>query len=124
MKNLFLSICISLSFSIFSQGNLQFSQVKLVTSLETVPVGKVWKIEGVTFSSGIPGGDGNTWVAHNSIQINGVTTVVRSSVNVQWNGPAYETWQQTFPIWLPAGTTLATSTGVNYISVLEFNIAP
>ena len=33
--------CVSLK----AQGNLQFNQVKLVTALETVPVGKVWKVE-------------------------------------------------------------------------------
>jgi hypothetical protein len=28
------------------------------------------------------------------------------------------------PIWFPAGTTLAASTNVGFISVMEFNVVP
>ncbi|NBN99205.1 MAG: hypothetical protein EBV19_08240, partial [Flavobacteriia bacterium] len=41
-----------------AQGNLQFNQVKLVTNQETVPVGKVWKVESVIYN--IPSGS-NTY---------------------------------------------------------------
>jgi len=35
----------------FAQGSLQFNQVKLVSSEETVPAGKVWKVESVMSSA-------------------------------------------------------------------------
>lgn len=40
---LFLSLGVTLG--AFAQGTLQFNQVKLVTAQETVPAGKVWKVE-------------------------------------------------------------------------------
>lgn len=38
-----MSVCCGISLS--AQGTLQFNQVKLVTTQETVPAGKVWKVE-------------------------------------------------------------------------------
>ena len=35
----------------YAQGNLQFNQVKLVSTVETVPAGKVWKLENYLPSS-------------------------------------------------------------------------
>jgi len=42
---LFSLILFFVAFLVNAQGNLQFNQVKLVTTLETVPAGKVWKVE-------------------------------------------------------------------------------
>jgi hypothetical protein len=50
MKKLFLFTFLILSTLTSAQGNLQFNQVKLVTNTETVPVGKVWKIESVIYN--------------------------------------------------------------------------
>jgi hypothetical protein len=47
MKKLYLILFVLLNQLAYAQGNLQFNQVKLVTALETVPAGKVWKIESV-----------------------------------------------------------------------------
>ena len=45
MKTLsFLFFTFLLLNTIYSQGNLQFNQVKLVSAIETVPAGKVWKV--------------------------------------------------------------------------------
>jgi hypothetical protein len=107
----------------FTQGNLQFNQVKLVTTVETVPTGKVWKIESVTYSAPIPymgSSSAGTDVCY--VKINANNQIVRS-FSFQYNGGA-AVWEQSFPIWLPAGTTLAAFTGVNLISVMEFNIVP
>ena len=50
MKQLLL-IVLMLGFTVIqAQGNLQFNQVKLVTTLETVPAGKVWKVESVIYN--------------------------------------------------------------------------
>ena len=50
MKKLYFILFILLNQLAFAQGNLQFNQVKLVTALETVPAGKVWKIESVIYN--------------------------------------------------------------------------
>ena len=50
MKTLYIALFILLNHLAFAQGNLQFNQVKLVTALETVPAGKVWKIESVIYN--------------------------------------------------------------------------
>jgi hypothetical protein len=52
MKNLILSFII-VFFSIIAraQGNLQFNQVILLSNLQTVPAGKVWKIESMFMPS-------------------------------------------------------------------------
>ena len=47
----FLLFALFLSKFGFSQGNLQFNQVKLVSTIETVPAGKVWKVENYLPSS-------------------------------------------------------------------------
>ena len=130
MKILILSFFL-LTFSfLFSQGNLQFNQVKLVSTVETVPVGKLWKIESILYSTPIVA-NGNATIAFSvssdaSILINGTSAVTRSSrgVNSSQGGGYYAVWDITLPIWLPAGSTIGSSAGVNSISIIEFNIIP
>ena len=107
----------------FSQGNLQYNQIKLVSTAETVPAGKVWKIESVTYNAPIPYmGQSGAGADVCKITINSIDQIVRG-FSFQYNGGA-AVWEQSYPIWLPSGTTLAISTGVNFISVIEFNIIP
>jgi hypothetical protein len=55
MKKLFLLIAFFYVTSFAkSQGNLQFNKVKLVSTVETVPAGKVWKVEGLHYQGGAP----------------------------------------------------------------------
>jgi hypothetical protein len=137
--------------SCFAQGNLQLNQVKLVTTVETVPVGKVWKIESaLTGEERYP--TSGTTLASNSrfILVNGTSICVHeehvATTGVGFNGCCgggfwmsnvgmavnsttpvlvQVTAQPTkLPLWLPAGTTLAAGTKVSAISVLEFNIIP
>lgn len=137
--------------SYFAQGNLQLNQVKLVTSVETVPVGKVWKVESaLTGEERYP--TSGTTLASNSrfILVNGTSICVHeehvATTGVGFNGCCgggfwmsnvgmavnsttpvlvQVTAQPTkLPLWLPAGTTLAAGTKVSSISVLEFNIIP
>jgi len=123
MKNIVFICFLWISFSVNSQGNLQFNQVLLVSTVQTVPVGKVWKIESVTYSGGLPFlGASSASATADQIKINSINQVVRS-LSSQYNG-GMTVWEQTFPIWLPSGTTLEVSTGVNNISVIEFNIVP
>ena len=124
-----------------AQGNLQFNQVKMIVNTDppqTVPIGKVWKIESVFsygtmdtyptgnsasnqsfFSNcGVPSGSyypEGRYIAINAIPLSfGILTA------------GYTTNQ--LPIWLPAGTTICTCSNSNYCargySLIEFNIVP
>jgi hypothetical protein len=125
MKTIVFSILFFASFgTLFSQGNLQFNQVKLVGAQETVPVGKVWKIESVLNNA--------------TLQINTSTTAEQNKATqilINGNGILIATtWGNSYatssvvstqlPIWLPEGTNLAASTNVFRVSVIEFNVMP
>jgi hypothetical protein len=114
---------------VLAQHTLQFNQVKLVGTVETVPTDKVWKIESMLPSSRL-----TTYYCSSStscsysqtqhiILVNG-TNVFMASADAA--GSAYGVTTNALmlntTIWLPAGTTLAAGTGVFKISVIEFNI--
>ena len=120
MKTFFFLILLLLSSIAFSQGNLQFNQVKLVSTQETVPAGKVWKVESAIFQ----GGSNFQIVMYTygsmSYSINGnACYIATTGVNTSSNMPVHD---NAFPFWLPAGATLAAGTNMRYLSVLEFNI--
>jgi len=117
------------STAIFAQGNLVFFQVlKIVDVDQTVPVGKVWKLEsyhqqtvGISTSSPTTGCadlsrprpyfiDNTPY--HHLVGIgNGVSTFASTANNE-------------FPIWLGAGRSVRTSCPGDFISVIEFSIIP
>lgn len=114
-----------------AQKTLEFNQVKLVTTSETVPAGKVWKIEGVFYSSNVPDPHCTGSTNYSSITplndiiiVGGANTTIRSfnssgGANVGFNSVL---WEKEFPMWLPEGTSLAAGTGVSKISVIEFTV--
>jgi len=151
MKTIFIFIFASaIGVSAFAQNNLQFNQVKLVTTSETVPAGKVWKVESVLSpevrypsnnSSDFPSNSrviavngGN--VAIHEVFVNGVGLGFNSCCGIgTWmtnTGDAVNNTQREIvsiarentrlPLWLPSATTLAAGTNVSSISVIEFNI--
>jgi hypothetical protein len=138
--NIIVVFCLQFISFIVKSQNLQFSQVKLINTLETVPAGKVWKIEGFMYNQSIPltpvvQGNGYAPQVYNQdekIIINNLVHDVRSTrfIGIGWMGGSYSTgpalynWEQKLPIWLPAGSTLDISTGVAYINVIEFTIIP
>lgn len=118
---------------IAAQGNLQFNQVKLVSALETVPVGKVWKIESVIYNipqtaSGYQSTNGGCSYAYyesTAIEIAGIPTKVGQGTQpAAYSNLAYTHSYTILPVWIPAGTTLSGGTCLNKISVIEFNIVP
>jgi hypothetical protein len=131
MKIFFGLFFIGLSFFINAQGNLQFNQVKLVSSVETVPAGKVWKIENI-----LPGVRPTTTSWGNStldfiININNQTVYYLSSEskgslfgNGQTGISSISVGIGNAPIWLPAGSILSAGTNVLSVNVLEFNLVP
>ena len=119
--------------TVHAQGyTLQFGGVVLVNNTpQTVPAGKVWKIESVMHSNDLnAAGYGLSWQAvSSSIIVNGSTVYI----NRNTSGSAriyYSSYVDpnavsdmnltSLPIWLPAGTQLAAGTNVNLISVVEF----
>jgi hypothetical protein len=143
MKRLYtFIITIFLYTGAFAQGNLQFNQVKLVSTIETVPAGKVWKVENYLPSSQLAidlnrpsnqataGGTKSFIMLVNSNQVFLQTTITREvgRDDAYWNHSGYTTASDykifDAPIWLPASTTLAASTNVLSLSVIEFNIVP
>lgn len=122
MKILILALFSFLGSQLYSQGNLQFNQVLTgsatlgtngVSTILTVPAGKVWKIESV-----------NGWADCGSrlgITLNTISTLASTS---------------NFPIWLKAGDTFRLTVLINpgsgsacgpmnyYYSIIEFNIIP
>ena len=134
MRNLFLLVSVLFNFVLFAQGNLQFNQVKLVTAQETVPAGKVWKIESVIYN--IPEGS-TTYQTGNlgscsandynsaAIVVAGTPTKVGQGTSpLGYSSGSYVHSYTILPIWLPAGTTLSGGICLNKISVIEFNITP
>ena len=133
MKKLLLSTLILLSNLACAQGNLQFNQVKLVTSIETVPLGKVWKIESVIYNipltaSGNQRGAGScnsTSYESTAIEVAGIPTKVGQGTQpASYSNLVYTHSYTILPLWIPAGTTLSGGTCLNKISVIEFNIIP
>ena len=116
-----------------AQGNLQFNQVKLVTSIETVPLGKVWKIESVIYNiaptasgyQSTAGACNSTCYESTGIEIAGIPTKVGQGTQpASYSNLVYTHSYTILPLWIPAGTTLSGGTCLNKISVIEFNIIP
>jgi len=134
MKKLYFILFILLNQFAFAQGNLQFNQVKLVTALETVPAGKVWKIESViyniaegstTYQTGNYGNCNTNDYNSAAIIVAGTPTKVGQGTSpLAYSNGAYVHSYTILPIWLPAGTTLSGGICLNKISVIEFNITP
>jgi len=135
MKTFFhVFVFIVVSGGFLAQGNLQFNQVKLVTNQETVPVGKVWKVESVIYN--IPSGS-NTYQTGNygdcsasdynksAIVVDGYPTKVgQGTTPLGYSSGTYTHTYTILPLWLPAGATLSGGTCLNKVSVIEFNIIP
>ncbi len=134
-----------------AQGTLQFNQVKLVTASETVPAGKVWKLESVMSPEQRYPTSGTTFpTLSRSILVNGNTVTIReefvNGVSLGFNGccggglwlgntsqnansnPTHlvrvASDNTKLPLWLPAGTTVAPVVPVNGMSIIEFNVIP
>lgn len=107
-----------------AQGNLQFNQVLHLeitccnASAFTVPVGKVWKIEGsMAYSNNYP---------------TRITAINGNPMDAYLTGYTYLNYgilPITLPYWLPANTQVSFNTGSSvgqkgYVSIIEFNIVP
>jgi hypothetical protein len=124
MKNLLLFSCLLISLSFKAQGNLQFNQVLhleitcCTASTFTVPVGKVWKIEGsMAYSNNYP---------------TRITAINGNPMEAYLTGYTYLNYgilPITLPYWLPTNTQVSFNTGntigyKGYVSIIEFNVIP
>lgn len=128
MKTLLVLVAFALGGLAWGQ-TLQFSQVLLVSSnTQTVPAGKVWKVENILASSSLVASGNQT--VNFSISVDNSQVFVagaNSQVNVYNQGVqsmSSTSNQLVQPIWLPAGSTLAAGQNVFRVSVIEFNILP
>lgn len=145
-------LCLAFGFCVgLKAQTLQFSQVKLISTVETVPANKVWKIESaLSGEHRLPTSGTSFPTLSRFIKINGSDVCVQeyhtAGLGLGFNGccgggfwmnntgqspnstqthlVAVQGEPSKLPIWLPAGSTLETSTRTLSISVIEFNIVP
>lgn len=127
MKKLICILVLFFSLGANAQGNLQFNQVlKISTTIETVPAGKVWKIESYQ-QSNVSGTSNST----NTCDVARVRPyiidgqVYHNIKNIASGNAGYiYAAENRMPIWLAEGQTAATSCPSDFLSVIEFNIIP
>lgn len=107
-----------------AQGNLQFNQVLhleitcCTASTFTVPVGKVWKIEGsMAYTNNYP------------TRISAINGNPMEAYLTGYTYLNYGVLPIPLPYWLPTNTQVSFSTGntigyKGYVSIIEFNVIP
>ena len=112
-----------------AQFNLQLNQVLLVgNTTQTVPAGKVWKIEsymqaGVTINEMVEStANCNFPGRHHAMIVNNQLYYLINGSPGHGSSGTYMAVGSTLPVWIPAGTTLRSSCAAGVISVLEFNL--
>jgi hypothetical protein len=111
---------------------LQFSQVLMVTTLATVPAGKVWKVESALFSPSFttPPNISGTYTSTANFLVNSqIVTAAGIFVSGYHSGYEYDraitsTLLTHFPLWLKESATLAAGTNIIGLSVVEFTVVP
>ena len=128
---LFLLFGFIVSFLSYGQFNLQLNQVLLVSNtLQTVPVGKVWKVESF-MQAGIAAPDmietGGTCALsdrHHPMIVNGQSYYLINGSPGHGSSGVFLAVSNILPMWLPAGATLRTACAKDVISVIEYNLLP
>jgi hypothetical protein len=129
----FAALIIGLTGNVHGQ-TLTFSQVLLVSNApQTVPAGKVWKIESYLINNsssmvngGISNCGGSSVAAYMIVTPPGgsATNFLIRPVTVAINATSQAGYGVEFPVWLPAGSALASNCASWYLSVIEFNVVP
>ena len=105
-----------LAFTANSQS-LTYSKVILLTALDTVPQGKVWKVTSYTANDS-PTYNTSSFVKckFNNISHNLATMFIIGNSAYGYSS----TREGSLPIWLPAGTTVDLFTNCTGLSIIEF----
>ena len=117
-----LSICLAFVLNSNAQNQLTFNQVLLVTLTsqgDTVPQGKVWKVES-SVSELLTNGE--TYFHVNNNKCNITKSIALTGYNGGGYGYASTIVNPIFPMWLPAGTIVTSGIDVLALSIIEFNI--
>jgi hypothetical protein len=112
-------------FNLYGQTDLRLLGARLVDQPTTVPTGQVWKVEAILYSSQpvtATSTSGTSQTSSDYISVNNQSKLIRiSSTALTTAGAATTTlWEQSMPLWLPAGTAIGPGTGVRFINVLCF----
>jgi hypothetical protein len=125
MKKILTIVFIFFTVQSFAQGNLQFNQVKTFSgsswnaslTIDTVPQGKIWKIESMGFSG----------VGNSAMTINGARYI-------NYLGSYYSPYNSSLPnsgqvaiketLWLKSGDVLGWEYGNYVITLIEYKIIP
>jgi len=118
-----------------AQNTLQFNRVLKVGNISaTVPAGTVWKVESALSTAPAPVRSYGIDMDHSvsSIIVDGTTVFLNRQSAGAWsdNSGYVRGFGASFsqltplPIWLPEGTTIAASTNVSALSVIEFIVTP
>ena len=125
MKKIITIAILLFSMASYAQGNLQFNKVKTFTGnasgyilLDTVPTGKIWKIESTGFS-----GKDNSFLQINNIRyVNFYTNVWANYYNQTPSAMAASSTSIKETIWLKSGDILGWENGSYVITLIEYNI--
>ena len=130
---------IAASFYSYAQGNLQFNQARIITETDgpqTVPAGKVWKIESILSDgndSYVVSGSGNNTSSFSdcglpSIYLQYYGRYISISGTMFSFGIMGGQPMSQLPLWVQAGQTICLGTSSTYsakaYSMIEFNIVP
>ena len=106
----------------FSQ-NLIYNKTLLISTTDTVPQGKTWKVVSVLPSDNLlsTSSSGNWSSKTLEITVNNSAVHIAGSTNQAGYRIGYSSSYNPLPIWLPSGTTVSPSNNCHSISVIEFN---
>lgn len=132
MRYLIIVFLLGCFYSGFSQGSLEFSRVLQVNSaVQTVPAGKIWKVEGALYSRSLPlphctgSSSCGTVTQSDNIIVNSQTITIRQfNSRGDYDQVNSMVWESSFPLWFEAGTTIQASAGVYSVTIIEFNVVP
>tara|TARA_B100000795_G_scaffold242294_1_gene205464 strand:- start:8 stop:385 length:378 start_codon:yes stop_codon:yes gene_type:complete len=116
-----LSICLAFVLSSNAQSQLTFNQVLLVpltSQGDTVPQGKVWKVES-SVSELTNSGETSFFVNNNKCTVTKSITYLDTYNDIGYTSTIVN---PIFPMWLPAGTIVTSGDLLSALSIIEFNI--
>ena len=120
MKKWILIFCLLLyAAPVLKAQTLQFSRVMILNNSVsyTVPAGKVWKVESAVYNSYQIG-----YSQTSRVVIDGATTELIPFVFYDGNAYARAPISTSFPMWLPAGTTIQPIEKVSKMFAIEFTV--
>jgi hypothetical protein len=113
-----------------AQGNLQFNQVvKVNNATQTVPVGKIWKVESymqayTSISEFTEYPTCNFQDRQHPFLINGKPYYQINGSPGHGSSGIFMAVGNLFPLWLKPGETVQTTCPDNFLSIIEFNVVP